>query len=254
MRFFRRRTFRRRVPYRRRRRYSRRITKRVKRVERGVKRINSIIETKFSDKSEIDFEVNGVNWSESNKTAYSLAEITQTASGSGIYAGRIGRDIKVTSLYFRYIVKGTEAAIDAINDPYNNVRVLILIDKLPRSDGSAPLVSDVFVTGGDDMVNMLSPPLWETRGRYHIVYDKIHQVSALASDDPTGSTAQYWDAGRPHTIISGKKRIRINRRVQLTGTTNNINKNAIWILFQSDSGLSPGPTVSYFVRTKYQDA
>lgn len=219
-------------------RKSRRITKRVRRVERSVKRINSTIETK---QRELTYAFSDV----SSTPTFAVLNYMPTGTADN---QRIGLKVRATSM-------DINIAINDGTDVFNRVRVMIFWEKMPKTYDAVtgtPLESDIlsYVSPtSNPTLTLMSGYNWQNRKRFRMIHDQIY-------------TVYKRDSGNPH-IVTIKKHFKLNKIINYlapVGATYNsqyFSTNILWLCVFSDSAsLSPGthPTMTYFQRFKYQDA
>lgn len=232
-------------------RKSRSTTKRIKRVERSIKNINKSIETKYLD---LVYENDAVNFVLDNSQSVRFFAVKPTA-GTGADS-RIGRQIKLTSMYIAIKVETTDSAVSNVfDDAYNRVRFLLVRVKEPSTPGTAPAFSDIFQTDvptGVDMT-MAAPINWDSRKEYKIIWDKWVTLSNYASTGQGDSTNHYWNASGSCVKYVIKKKKKLGFTVEFEYGSQDIWKNDLVFMYQSDSVATPAPTFSAFFRIKYRD-
>lgn len=229
--------------------------KRVKRVERSVKKLNASIETKC-----ISF-------------VSTLFTIPQATGASSLYTGllnaipqgdtiatRAGDAIKMTSLYFRYSLRPPDYTSLAY-DANTMARVMIVLDKNPQVPGTAPTIASIFDLGAlattDD--NMMFQPIkWENRNRYKIIYDKTHVLTPSliywAPNSATSTGPFSLSNAAPSFALSGKRKIKLGYSVSFNTGTTSPSKNALYVYTYTVNAGSARPTISYTARLCFRDA
>lgn len=240
--------------YRKRRRYGRRygrrpyrLGRRVRKVERKVRRINRSVETKV-----LDFFTDGEETVNNSAKYFGFLDNINQGTGRD---ERIGTKIKITSIHFRYYLKGSSQALSS-SDFWNTARVWLVVDKQPRVPGTPPSASsqifqttDYIGTIPDATAFVLTPYNWENRGRYKILYDKVHYMSTWA----TTTAASYWTPMAPYFRVYGKKYKKMNLIVHYDDDGNAVIKNALWLGFYANSTALPSPSMQLCLRVRYQD-
>lgn len=236
-------------PYFKRRRFNRRsrvLRKRVRRVERQVRRVASTIETKRNHNYQ------------TNQTVEFVTNATQTYNLSGIDQGvdhneRIGDQIRATSCSFKYMIRGPTAVSLVPSDVYNLVRVVIVkIKSKYTSPTYTPFWSDIFDTDDSTPIGtILSPYKWVNRKTFRILYDRTHNVSDYAS---SSTDEYYWNPNGNYVVTSGFNRKRLGFTISYTDLTTGVSQNGIYLLINSSSSAAPHPLMYFHWTLKYQDA
>lgn len=136
-------------------------------------------------------------------------------------------------------------AIIGSSDPYNNVR-LILFQWHPNS---TPAVEDLLLDGPSEAPDLFSQFNHDKRQEYKILFDKTWKLVG------NGSSASV-----PYTQASttGIKRFKISlkkarKQVQFAGGgTTGTNK--LYLMYMSDSAVTPHPSISYTTKVFFRDS
>lgn len=170
-------------------------------------------------------------------------------SGAGA-STRIANKVRLTSLNIRLAVYGAST-------PYDSLRIMLVRWKYMPPNvgvGSIPPMAAV-LQSVSPIFAMQSPYNWTSRGMFEVLYDKVIQVNC------------QFDLGTPLITPPGfipyytpVKRITINRRIGKTtvwsdgASANNITRGGIIMYAISNSASMPHPTLTFYMRFKYQDA
>ncbi len=150
-----------------------------------------------------------------------MSAITQ---GSNV-SNRVGIQIEAHRLDYRLAF--------VTGDATNVIRFMVLVDTIPQ--GATFAQSDLFLVGG--IASLM--PAWENNHRFIVLHDEFLSV----------------DTYNPQKTRTGTVDLQ-GIQVRYQGTTNNISAaraNAIYVLFLSDSGAVPQPTVSGDIRFWFKD-
>lgn len=224
-------------------------TKRIKRVERSVKRINRSIETKA-----VEYFTTSYVTVQGTTTWYDMTSLIQQGTGRD---ERVGTQIKVTSVDIVFSFIGASQYTTA-SDWYNNIRIMLVCDKMPRTPGTSPSMSGTVIQTVDSIGNTIPQEFypmalynWENRQRYRILWDKQTKVTGWATSSPT--TSYYWDPASSATRTVKKIGLKINRICTFDDTSVECIKNALWLGLFSDSSAPPSPSYQLMYRVKYRD-
>lgn len=189
----------------------------AKKAAQGVVRYYLNPEYKFLD--------NNSNFSVANTgtiiSAYSLIAQGDDATS------RDGNSIKVTSWLFRCTmdINGT-----------NNARVRIVAFTDTSSNGTVPLISDVFQS---TLGNLIIAPMNRVNGkRFKVLFDKNY---ILDNDDPK-KTCDVFKKMQHHIHY-----------LDATAATSSLGQGPIYVAFISDQPLANAPTVSSTSRMRFLD-
>ncbi len=142
---------------------------------------------------------------------------------------RDGSNVKVVSLYWRYILLQHASATSTF------VRCMVVVDKQTNETifEIGDLLSDV--TAGDGIV---SPRQLDHMARFSVLYDKVHALSA------TGQTNSY------HNFY---KKMQLKLRYDANaGTIADLTMSSIALVFISNEATNT-PTITSFVRCRFVD-
>lgn len=159
-----------------------------------------------------------------------VVPITNIAAGDD-EGNRTGNSILGKSIYFQL----TASKLTANTNPTNNVRIIIVQDKL--NTGTAPTWGDLIATGNlGTGYAVLSPLNIDHTVRYKILMDKRMTLSTN---------------GTQGTI--SRKYIKMHTHINYTGTAaTDYYKNNIYVFIISDQSTS-APLVNFIARFAYHD-
>lgn len=211
--------------------------KRVKRVERSIRRINRDRETKY-------FTVNSTLYPTTTSTTIRLDNITPGNDEGG--EARLGSKIHATSMFFRWQVEGLGA--DQALYAAKTVRMLIVKAKLVTDASVPPTYSTIFNTSGTATSDLFNYMNWQASTRWSILYDKVVTVSGYARNNPIVDTtpalaASYWAPGMAYIRRGGFVKKKLGFNIEYVDNTNNSYKNALYLIMISD--VSAGSTANY---------
>lgn len=237
--------------YTKRRRFTKKrggLGRRVKRVERSVRKINSATETKFTE-------------SNTGATPWAVTTTPQTISpssktfwndvGEGASVqGRIGNEFQMKKLNFTFKISSEHTAAPAF---LTCVRLLIVCWKKhppPTALGTSPPLSAVLVPdNAPTLANryIFAPYNWVYREYYRVLYDKRHYISY---HDYTNGEVYNAYGFKPYKYIQKVLKVNKNVKVNVTNGTA-ITQNAIQVYAVSDQAEQA--SVWGFCRMTYQD-
>jgi len=158
------------------------------------------------------------------------------ASGAD-YTERIGRKIRMKSLFVRGICQQGDATGVLIN----LARMIIVYDK--QTNGSAPVISDILKES-----NSASQLNLENRDRFVVLADMTNYTGALVT-----TATQTYTGQQAHVV---ERYIKLNHEVVFGGTTNNVGDVATGGLFAVFIGnRAAGDASAYLVsfRLRFVD-
>lgn len=226
VRFGKRKSFRRRwKKFKRGRKPTKKLFKRVRRIEKGI-------ETK-----RIDSQVN--NAISSGGSAFALNY--QCTQGTGD-KNRIGSRIMCTSIDLRLNMSAPLAL--GTGDNHDRVRLMLLWDKLPQGSG-IPAISDVLESTAVNYVT--ANRNWVTRKGYRMIWDKVFTLYAPQSGGVLTGTEH---------VVTIRKHFKLNKQTDFNanaGAAADIERNLLVLMLVSDSTAVDHPQVYGDIRVKFQD-
>lgn len=209
------------MPFRRKRSFKRRRYAKRKPFKRLVKRIRRFersVETKYVDTNVVAGAVSSTG---------SLGCLNTPILGTNA-AQRIGEKVTNSSL----IIKGTLTYAD----PTNLIRLIVFWAKQPH--GTAPFPADILSTSASAPIT--SNRNWPQRKGFKVIFDRVY---LLNDSDLRQRKFKIWKKLKGvHTMY-----------VTNTGTFADIDQNALWFMYISDSGIVAHPTITFNARWKYRD-
>jgi hypothetical protein len=166
-----------------------------------------------------------INQSYSVSTTPGLYVLTNTAQGSS-GGTHVGDECRLKSLWFRYNL--------TVADASNALRVILFTWK-PNLGYASPAALNILKTVTTP--NQLTSAYQEDgEDMYHILYDRVHFVSAVGPVQAGG-------------LVKRK----LNQKMDFsTGSSNGSNN--IYLLLVSDSGAASDPTFNFTSRVAFTDA
>lgn len=220
---------------------------RISTLNKKIKKIQDKIELKYYDTEYTASVSNSGVLHLINPLATGLTQIT-----------RIGSEIEATSVQFRFTINTVPANLNGTQV----VRMILFWDK--QANGAAPTLAGNPVGGtgtaallNNDVITDLvyAPFQYENQERFRVLYDKAFSLSP--------KVWQEHDNGTPTVItellsvgLSGKKKIKLNRKVKydgITGGIDTINSNSLYMAFVSTEA-SNLPVVYSGFRFYFKDA
>jgi len=194
----------------------------------------------IAERKVIDVDANDYTCS----TAGSITLLNGVAVGSD-YTDRVGRKIRLKSLYIRGMV-GRDSILDNFQQGPCLARLLIVSDS--QTNGAAPLLTDILKEAtSTSQLNL------NNRDRFKVLIDKQYVVAPIV----TSTTNQYATSGSP-TNYSIKKYKKLNHEVLFNGTSStvgSISTGAIWMVWVGDKADDTAqPTGAVSVRIRFEDA
>lgn len=146
---------------------------------------------------------------------------------------RMGDQIKMTSMYYKYNVSlGTAATI-------NILRLMVIIDKQPN--GARPLPGDILQNTGTNLI-CISPYNLANNKRFIILHDE--QMSLVASATSQSITGSFYKELDYHTRYN-------------TGNTGNVadieTNNLLVYIVSNQTSVSSQPTINIYSRLRFVD-
>lgn len=177
--------------------------------------------------------------------AGSFTKLTPMAQGVG-QSARVGDEVTLKSLRFRYTITVGAPGLVAAADQYNVVRVCIF--KYLQDDGLASPNNNILSAASSN--NTLNPINPDYKDEYIILYDKSHVVynspiwngSAVSWQHGVGGTYTTPDA--IHIPLKGKVHYQ-------QGATTGVGH--IYLCAWSDSAFTPNPTLELVSVVEYDD-
>jgi hypothetical protein len=219
------------------------IVKKIRSIDRKVKNIQKREELKYADTSMLNdaseagyFQLlNGVptdDQTDTSKTQY-----------------RIGNEITMTSLQFRYKIESMPEALKC-----TLFRMIMFVDRQPN--GAAPAnIGSILDADNDEYV--YAPYNRTTQKRYKILYDKVLTFNdqVIKSWDASSAAVLTVDTVSTGKYVKGK--IPLNRVVKfngasVSGTIASIVTNALWVLFIAED-TTFGQAVTGTARLYFKD-
>ena len=201
---------------------------------------------KKATSSLIEYKHHSVTLNAYAATTATLTPLTSIAQGDQS-TERIGHTINPTSVILRYRFRGTDGTIFS-NDQYNNVRVIVFqwfadaandppsALRILNSYGTVPYCTEQYDTRDSD--------------KYKILYDKCHKMETTAAYYDTSSSTAY-------TYTSGTNTIRVKlknlRKVVYKNFLSTPGTGAVYVLFFSDSSVTPHPVLHGTAKLTYSD-
>lgn len=166
-----------------------------------------------------------INQSYGVSTTVGLYVLTNTSQGSS-GGTHIGDECRLKSLWLRYNV--------TVADASNQVRLILFIWK-PNLAYAAPAALNILktVTVPNQMTSCYNE---DGEDMYHILYDKVHFVSAVG---PVQAGA----------LIKRKLNLKMDFATGSSNASNNV-----YLLLVSDSGAVSDPTVNFTSRIAFTDS
>lgn len=254
---YKRRSFRRR-PYSRRRT----IPRRVRKVERRVRKLNNLIETKYRDINQAP-----TTGAAQPFTYLSGAPLATFLNGIGedvIQGARVGEQVFWTSLTFQYHLRPVYSANSSQSDIL--ARIMLVWDKQPTGAASVPALATTSPTTPAVLIypttsvaayetDIMALYNWQWRKRFRVLYDRTHRIVR----DPTGATPGYPVANQATSVIK-KLKLKIRRTQTYNGTgaaLSSVSKGALYLYaYTGNTSTLGGDAVNIFytMRLKYRDA
>lgn len=168
-----------------------------------------------------------------------VTQLGVPAQGTGV-SQRVGDTIEVKRIELQYVLAG--------GDVYNNIRVIVFKWNVD-SNLSAPTLASVLYT--TNVTPVIAPYVWDNikSKEVQIVYDRTHSLSygcQLATVSSNGIETQHQKVN-----LFGKRLHARKVEVDQGGTTG---YGIYYILFVSDSAITPNPTFGFNARIVYEDA
>lgn len=148
---------------------------------------------------------------------------------------RIGEQIDISSHYLLF--QWSQAVLTP--DTHNVMRIIFLCDRLSKN--STFSLSELLQNSGPPL-NMISPLLKESAGRFKIILDKTYTIN----DSGNQSLQKKF-------YINFKKPKR-QKYTTNSGTVADILEDTYYIVFIGDSSTPPHTTLRYHWRMNYKDA
>lgn len=227
---------------------NRRLTKRVKRVERGIKKINSAIETKCINILGLTGQglstIGSVSGGVQTSNFSTAQNLLLNSIGSGSADGqRVGNKVRLTSLTMNLSITGPTYVTGGY-DSFSNVRIVIF--RVKNWNASTTIAySDYFTPPSGAVYGHTALYNWDNRKNFKVIWDKTMTVNEVV-----GGT------GADDMVRNIKKTIKLKFNTYYTGTGTgggSIMRNALFIAAWSDSSVAPNPQFAGVIRLKYQD-
>lgn len=218
---------------------SRKLTYRQKREVKNI--IGRRIETKVA----VTYQ-SGVSVT-SSPGIYDLCSSSYWNIAQGTAQGkRIGDEIRLKKIHLRWGALG--------GDYFNTMRIILF--RFNGSNATAPVIGDILDGTGEEYV--FAPLNWDTRHRYHIIYDRVIALNQTNTFNSSGTaqsavidTSNSWKVMRPINLFGkklGKKSVSWDAGSASTG------EDHVYLLVISDSVITPNPQLFYTVQVFYTDA
>lgn len=161
-------------------------------------------------------------------TTPQIVQVTNTQQGSTAET-RVGEQIKLTSLYFKYTLEANANAVNTFT------RILIIQDM--QTNGAIYTAADVFENSSGN-ADIVSPLNLKNKYRYRILYDKIHN---------------FQDTGRKTAQDSFYKSIQMLIRYKSNnGDITDLSSNSLSIYLVSNQATNT-PSINYSMRLRFVD-
>lgn len=212
--------------------------KRIARIEQNIRTIKNKEEVKYAD------EFSNFNCSQGG-TAFTVNNI----AGGNTAITRVGDDITMTSLQFKYAI-----ACSASQLVSQVVRVMIVIDRLHNNSTSSFDGVPIDATGKGLLDNSVitdiryMPRNLQNQPRYKVLYDKFH-VCCPNSINTAATTSLQLEI---HKTVN----LKLNHNVRYAGAggaVGDINRNALSIFVACSSPTTP-PVFQYGARVFFKDS
>lgn len=147
-----------------------------------------------------------------------------------------------------------------VGDYYNTIRVIVFRFNAPS--GVAPTTAETFDASASGAEYVLCPiPAQQKEKKYHILLDKVFQLSAQVAWSSAGTVNSLSSAPAPGVSSSVKhsrhilygKRIG-TKTIKFDAGATTTSTGSIWICYVSDSGFTPYPALYYNARLTYSDS
>lgn len=211
------------------------LAKRIKRVEKDI-------ELKWID------ELNTNSGVPITSSGYAVT-LNNIAEGLTVNT-RVGQKIRMTSCQLKYVAITQTTVLYPIL-----VRIMLVIDKARNGNSltfdGTPLGVDGLLDNSTITSVGCMPRAFETRYRYHVLYDKFHVLVPPAANVANTTTLQKE--------VQVTRNIRLNHIVNYGDATSfgaSLLKNSLNLFVISDqtSGSSAGPLVAVGTRIYFKDA
>lgn len=140
-----------------------------------------------------------------------------------------------------------------IGDQSNFVRTIIFQWKPQGGPLSyTPTPADILFAGSTGIIDVDSMYLHDTRSQYTILYDKVHALAGNGTFNPAGTTIYPYTG---MSFIYVHKRIKIPRlQVQFESAGSTTMTNGIYVIYVSDSQITPNPKLTLNAMFKFTDS
>lgn len=214
--------------------------KRIVKIEKKVKQMENEVELKYFD-----------TIAASPATQTGLLTLVNGMAAGTTQITRIGAQIRMTSIQFRYVISNLAATLAP-----TSLRMLIVLDR--QTNGAAPTISGS-ASGGtlailDNAVftSVIDQPYqYEAKQRFTILYDKRWTLNPqIQATEAAGAIVTNQIVSK---CIQGY--VKLNRTVKYDNTTaaiSSINTNSLHTVFITD--IANGVTLTGGTRIYYKDA
>jgi len=175
------------------------------------------------------------------------------------HAARVGDWIKMKSVTLKFYIEPPSAAIAPIVEEYNEVGVVVALDRNPK-DTTPPVLTGG--TAGGLLSGAANNPMLKYydinnvtfKGRYKILYKKIVRVAPVQSPIVPATGLQstgYPPFARWTWTCTAPFKVKYRSNPQEGTLPDN---QELCVFFFSDSGTLPHPYVSCYSRFRFKDA
>jgi hypothetical protein len=183
----------------------------------------------------------------SSGTVYSLANIPAGA-GQG---QRVGREVKVKRMDISFEIFPSSGGLFLSPDTYNTVRIILFRWKVDTAMAT-PVLGNILDTASSAVAYPTQFPYnYDGRKNYHIIWDKVFQISNFPVYDGTNVVREFVKTIHVKKSFYGRK---LGSTTINWDSTNVFPDDNIYALYISDSAATPDPQVTWVSQVFYEDA
>jgi hypothetical protein len=163
---------------------------------------------------------------------------------------RIGDRLLLRKLVWRAKIVAATGGLLASADPYDTVRV-ILFRWWDDSSSNAPIVADILKLGASGTDYTVAANNMDVSETYTLLSDDVYVVY---NETYYNGSAAAVGPGPGHVAMVKKTISKVGDKHMQFNNNTNTGFGHVYVLFISDSGFTPHPTISYSMLVEYEDA